>query len=137
MKISNPCVLIGSILVAGCAAKNFDVLFDCSDSRLVDICKCDCWSAYCLQKGTKFTKADGDENDANRDYSNEAPGASSQCGEGGAWIQGNSKRNSIEEYPFASTEQGGLWNNQAPGLRCAVGSGQSGKEHDHGGMYFC
>ncbi|KAI9654784.1 MAG: hypothetical protein M1821_005778 [Bathelium mastoideum] len=125
MKFSTFSIFLSSVVVPGCSGKNVKIEFDCSNPRLEDICKGDCWGAYCLRQGTEFTKVGQEEAQANRKFTNGAPGASQQCGEGGIWIGDppNPNRNTIEEYPFASTNKGG----QSAALRCAARSGQSGE----------
>ena len=79
---------------------------------------------------------DSTEGRNNRRYTNNALRAPQQCGENGAWVQGNEKRNSIEEYPFASTQQGGTYENSAAALRCTVTKAQKGIYYDYSNLCY-
>ncbi|KAL9086687.1 MAG: hypothetical protein Q9165_007006 [Trypethelium subeluteriae] len=121
MKYLTSLILVSSMLAPRSWAETHTVKFVCSDSRLEEICKDDCWGAYCLNKGTTFTEASKETADNNRKSTNKAPGASKQCGKDGIWSGGDKSENSIEEYPFASTKEGG----PDAALRCVPSKGQS------------
>ena len=109
--------------------------FDCSRPELIDICKNDCWAKHCV-RGTAsglLTYAP-DRNDQNRQLSDDNHSGlphpcRAQCG----WNGGDQNRNTIEEYPFAITNEGGTY----AALRCASSYGQSGTFSSRTIRYAC
>lgn len=125
-------------LVAGVLSVDPPVL-DCS--KHVELCKADCWHRNCViptrnpnSRGTgraQLTKVDDATTDQHRTASGyKTPAAAtkpcltSDTGEPGPWSRSDIKGfvfGSIEEYPFASTAEGGAGSS----LRCVTRSANS------------